>query len=114
MKYVSMILAVLLAASILVVSVGAVQTEELNCETVDQFGHAHEFTILLVSHEELPHHTELSPFFRETELIESDEEESEEIPETVKEWFTNTAKIIESDDITFISINTVPEDNSGI
>lgn len=114
MKYVSMILAVLLVTSILVVTVGAVQTEELNCETVDQFGHTHEFTIHLVGPEELPHHTELSPFFKETELIESDEEESEEIPETVKEWFVNTAKIIESDDITSISINTVPEDKTGI
>ncbi|MDO5844190.1 MAG: hypothetical protein Q4Q53_03470 [Methanocorpusculum sp.] len=93
MKSISKILAVLLLASFMAVTVGAVHIEELNTDVTDPFGHTHEFTILLVEHEELPHHAELSPFFREG-LVESEEERGlDEIPESVKDWFESADNI---------------------
>ena len=87
MNTISKIIALLFAAMFLIIPVAAVEEEEICVVTQNSFSmYPHLQYISFTTHQELPEHAELSPFFRE-DLIEI--EEAEEISEDVTAWFMN-------------------------
>ncbi len=95
MNTTSKILTLLFAAMFLIIPVAAVEEEDICVVTHNSFSlYPHLVHITFTTHQELPEHAELSPFFRE-DLIEI--EETEEISEDVTAWFMNNEISAESD-----------------
>jgi len=94
MNTTSKILALLFAVMFLIIPVTAVEEKEICVVTENQSSaYPHLLHISFTTHQELPEHVELSPFFRE-DLIEI--EEAEEISENVTAWFINNETSLES------------------
>ena len=93
MNTISKILALLFAVMVLIIPVAAVEEKEICIVTENPFSlYPHLLHISFTTHQELPKHAGLNPFFRE-DLIEI--EEAEEISENITAGIMNNETFAE-------------------
>ncbi len=102
--------AILIALAFIIIPVSA-DIEEIPLVKEDPNGNLHINEIEITVSSELPHHTELRPFFRETELIEIDREDDEDaIPNGVQDWFCGIGNSSMQDTPLLLNEPSSPED----
>lgn len=106
------VITLLLALSCIVIPASAA-TEEVSLVFEDAGGHLLIHHMEITTTAELPHHAELSPFFREDDLIEIDEPSDEEFPEEVTAWFTQTGNTLQADEPDSYSSSYTPDENQA-